>query len=81
MDFRLSVRKFAAEVVAPHAESIDKNNSFPSEINLWKAMGDMGLHGITVPEEYGGSALGVWPRRTFRLSWAHCHNANVNPLC
>ena len=33
-------------------------NAFPSDVNLWRAMGDMGLHGITVAEEDGGLGLG-----------------------
>lgn len=44
-EFRESVRGFAQEVIAPHAAEIDANNSFPTSVNLWKAMGDMGLHG------------------------------------
>ena len=37
---------------------MDATNSFPKEVNLWREMGDMGLHGITVPEEFGGLGLG-----------------------
>jgi len=46
------------DVIAPHAAEIDRNNAVPKELNLWKAMGDFNLHGITVPEEYGGLGLG-----------------------
>lgn len=45
IEFRESVRSFAQEVIAPHAAEIDASNSFPKGVNLWKAMGDMGLHG------------------------------------
>ncbi|MBO6782375.1 MAG: isovaleryl-CoA dehydrogenase [Alphaproteobacteria bacterium] len=53
---RDSVRSFASDRIAPRAEEIDAKNEFP--IDLWPAMGELGLHGITVEEEYGGSGLG-----------------------
>ncbi len=53
---RDSVRSFASDKIAPRAEEIDVSNEFP--IDLWPAMGELGLHGITVEEEYGGSGLG-----------------------
>ena len=53
---RASVRGFAADQVAPLAAEIDKTNVFP--LALWPKLGDMGLLGITVEEEYGGSGLG-----------------------
>lgn len=56
--FKESVAKFAQENIAPFAEKIDRTNSFPQEVNLWKLMGDFNLHGITAPEEYGGLNLG-----------------------
>ena len=51
-----SIRIFCDKEIAPLSESIDKNNDFPAE--LWKKLGDMGLLGITVEEDYGGSGLG-----------------------
>ena len=57
-DFREGVREFAAQVVAPRAAAIDRDNTFPRDVDLWRAMGDMGLHGITVPEADGGLGLG-----------------------
>ncbi len=48
--------RWAQERVAPMAGDIDKSNQFPPE--LWKEMGDLGLLGITVPEEFGGAGLG-----------------------
>jgi len=54
-ELRDAVRKFAAGEVAPLAESADQNNDFPSQ--LWKKFGEMGLLGMTVPEEYGGTGL------------------------
>ncbi|KAH9290553.1 hypothetical protein KI387_034670, partial [Taxus chinensis] len=56
--FKQSVEQFAQENIAPHAAKVDATNSFPKEVNLWKAMGDFNLHGITAPEEYGGLGLG-----------------------
>ncbi|CAN7353505.1 isovaleryl-CoA dehydrogenase [Bosea sp. LjRoot237] len=53
---RDTVHAFAQEKIAPRAEEIDKTNQFPRD--LWPEMGALGLHGITVPEEYGGAGLG-----------------------
>jgi isovaleryl-CoA dehydrogenase len=53
---RKSVADFAADKIAPRAAEIDRSNAFPRD--LWPQMGALGLHGITVEEEYGGSGLG-----------------------
>src|SRR5712672_3501652 len=53
---REQVQRFSAAEVAPIAAEIDKTDRFPRE--LWPKMGELGLHGITVEEEYGGSGLG-----------------------
>ena len=53
---RETVREFADKELAPRAEAIDRDNQFP--MDMWKKMGDLGLLGITVSEEYGGSAMG-----------------------
>src|SRR4051794_16131489 len=53
---RESVRDFAQAEIAPRADEIDRSNTFPRD--LWPRMGALGLHGITVEEEYGGSGLG-----------------------
>ncbi|KAK9124312.1 hypothetical protein Sjap_013914 [Stephania japonica] len=58
IQFKESVAQFAQENIAPYAAKIDRTNYFPEEVNLWKLMGDFNLHGITVPEEYGGLGLG-----------------------
>ncbi|MBE1159946.1 isovaleryl-CoA dehydrogenase [Dyella acidiphila] len=53
---RESVAAFAEKEIAPRAAHIDQENLFPHD--LWRKMGDLGLLGITVPEEYGGSGMG-----------------------
>jgi isovaleryl-CoA dehydrogenase len=53
---RESVAAFAADQIAPIAAEIDRNNEFSRSI--WNKMGDMGLLGITVEEEYGGAGMG-----------------------
>jgi isovaleryl-CoA dehydrogenase len=53
---RESTARFAAAHIAPRAAEIDAGNVFPRE--LWPAMGELGLHGITVEEEWGGLGLG-----------------------
>lgn len=50
------VAQFAANEIAPRAAEIDSSDQFP--MDLWQKMGDLGLHGITVPEEYGGADMG-----------------------
>lgn len=53
---RESVQDFVAAEIAPLAADIDRNDQFPLE--LWQKMGDLGLLGITVPEEFGGAGMG-----------------------
>jgi isovaleryl-CoA dehydrogenase len=53
---RESVHAFAEKEIAPRADHIDRENQFPHD--LWRKMGDMGLLGITIPEEYGGTGMG-----------------------
>ena len=53
---RDSVRSFASEEIAPRAADIDRENTFPHD--LWRKMGDLGVLGITVGEEFGGAGMG-----------------------
>jgi isovaleryl-CoA dehydrogenase len=53
---RETARGFAQDKIAPRAEEIDRTNTFPRD--LWPELGKLGLHGITVEEEWGGSGLG-----------------------
>lgn len=52
---REMVHRWAQERVKPMAAEIDQTNEFPAE--LWKEMGDLGLLGVTVPEEFGGAGM------------------------
>jgi len=53
---RDTVRAFTSDEIAPIAAEIDRSNEFPRE--LWPKLGALGLHGITVEEEFGGAGLG-----------------------
>jgi isovaleryl-CoA dehydrogenase len=53
---RESVQDFAAKEIAPRAAEIDATNQFPPD--LWRKLGALGLLGVTVEEEYGGTAMG-----------------------
>ncbi|MDH3579046.1 MAG: isovaleryl-CoA dehydrogenase, partial [Hyphomicrobiales bacterium] len=53
---RDTVRSFTADEIAPRAEEVDRTNIFPRD--LWPKLGALGVHGITVDEEYGGAGMG-----------------------
>eukprot|EP00735_Rhodelphis_limneticus_P015046 TRINITY_DN918_c0_g1::TRINITY_DN918_c0_g1_i1::g.16155::m.16155 TRINITY_DN918_c0_g1::TRINITY_DN918_c0_g1_i1::g.16155 ORF type:complete len:426 (+),score=156.95,sp/Q75IM9/IVD_ORYSJ/63.73/0.0,Acyl-CoA_dh_1/PF00441.19/5.3e-44,Acyl-CoA_dh_N/PF02771.11/9.8e-36,Acyl-CoA_dh_M/PF02770.14/2e-18,Acyl-CoA_dh_2/PF08028.6/1.3e+02,Acyl-CoA_dh_2/PF08028.6/6.7e-16 TRINITY_DN918_c0_g1_i1:42-1280(+) len=56
VDLRDSVEEFCKRELAPRAAQIDKDNAFP--MDMWKKFGNMGLLGVTAPQEYGGLGLG-----------------------
>ncbi len=53
---RDTLRDFCASEIAPRAAAVDRDDHFPAD--LWKKLGDLGVHGMTVEEEYGGTAMG-----------------------
>lgn len=55
---RDTVSSFFQKELTPHADQIDKDNTFPLLREFWKQLGSLGLLGITAPENYGGSGLG-----------------------
>nr|GFB28039.1 isovaleryl-CoA dehydrogenase, mitochondrial [Tanacetum cinerariifolium] len=58
--FKEGLQQFAHEKIAPHAEKIDKMDSFPQELNLWKLMGDFNLHGLTAPASSYSCNAAYW---------------------
>src|SRR6202012_1799817 len=55
-EVRAQVRRMVRAEIAPLAEQIDRSNQFPRQ--LWPMLGALGLHGLTVPERWGGADLG-----------------------
>ena len=53
---RDSIQAFAAKEIAPRAAEIDRVNEFPAD--LWRKLGDLGVHGMTVSEDFGGTNMG-----------------------
>ena len=73
---RETVRSFCDDKIAPRAAEIDRTNEFPRE--LWPQMGALGLHGITVEEEYGGAAWAISPTAS---RWKKSRAARPRSAC
>ena len=87
---RATVQHFAADEIAPRAAEIDRANQFPAD--LWRKMGDLGLLGITVDEEFGGTNMGYLAHviameevsrasASVGLSYGAHSNLCVNQIC
>ena len=80
------MREFAQSEIAPRAAEIDRSDQFPMDV--WRKFGELGVLGITVPEQYGGADMGYlahiwWPWRKYRALCASVglsHGAHSN-LC
>ncbi len=86
---RDAVRKFTEGEISPLAEKVDQENAFPNE--LWKKFGEMGLLGMTVPEQYGGTGMSYLAHlvtmeeisrgsASIGLSYGACSNLLINNL-
>ena len=53
---RDSLQQFTAAEITPRAAEIDRSDQFP--MDLWRKLGELGVHGMTVPEQYGGTDMG-----------------------
>jgi isovaleryl-CoA dehydrogenase len=84
-----TVHAFAAAKIAPRAAEIDHTDTFPAD--LWPQMGALGLHGITVEEEFGGAGLGYlahciameeisWASASVGLSYGAHSNLCINQI-
>lgn len=60
IELRNSVRQFFEAELEPFATEIDKTDNFPQFREFWQKCGEMGLHGITAPEEWGGTDMGYF---------------------
>jgi len=60
IELRDMTRKFLETELEPHADIIDKNDHFPGFRDFWMKCGELGFHGITSPEEYGGTDMGYF---------------------
>ena len=79
---REMVHRWAQERVAPMAAEIDQSNCFPAE--LWQEMGELGLLGITVGDEYGGADMGYlahtplpWKKLPEPVLRCLCHTVHI----
>jgi citronellyl-CoA dehydrogenase len=72
---RETVKQFCEREIAPHAEEWDEAGIFPRE--LFKQAADLGLFGIRLDPEYGGSGLDWWATAAYLEGISYCHNGGV----
>ena len=73
---RSTVRRFAEEELAPHAEEWEEQGEFPDWV--FKKAGDLGLHGLTYPEEYGGAGGDYFATVVFAEEIGRCNSGGVS---
>lgn len=71
--FRKTLRDFLDKEVVPFVDQWEEDGELPADI--WKKVGDMGLFGLTIPEEYGGSGLDFWYDVIFIEEVSKCNSA------
>src|SRR5215469_15959636 len=73
---RQTVKRFCLEEIAPHAEEWDHQGIFPRE--LFKKAADLGLFGIRIDPQWGGSGLDWWATCAYLEGFSYCNNGGVS---